>query len=205
MYKNILNIKFAFVLFLLIGSIGFSAQQAQASHLRGVTLSWAPTGNLREVEFTFTYSQRWSFDTPKLALGATTSQTINFGDGTSGTATGPVTSTNATDDYYIAVLKVKHTYAGAGPYTAFYTNSARISTLQNGANGTIRMETTVTPASGNNSPVTILSPVVGLTYPATCTTGLCNSILTFQVPASDSDGDTLTYRLATTTENGGVT
>jgi hypothetical protein len=186
---------------LALVSVGLTAQQARASHLRGVTLSWAPTGNTREVEFTFTYSQRRTFDSVPLNIGSTTSQTINFGDNTSGTATGTVTSINTTDDYYVAVLKVKHTYASAGPFTAFYTNSARISTIKNGANGTIRMETIVTPTSGNSSPVTILPPVVSLTFPATSPLP-SGTTVTFPITASDADGDTLRYRLATSAESG---
>jgi large repetitive protein len=193
-----------FALLLALVTTVLTAQQAHASHLRGVTLSWAPTGNAREVEFTLTYSQRYTFDPTRVVLGQTISQPIVFGDtgpAPSGTATGPVTSINTTDDYYIAVLKIRHTYAGAGPYTAYYSSSARISTVKNGADGIIRMETVVLPASGNSSPVTILSPVVGITFPAGITSS-GNTVVTFPVTASDADGDTLRYRLATSAESG---
>jgi len=121
--------KLVFALFLLIGLIGISAQEAKASHLRGVSISWAPTGNPGEVEFRFLESER-RFDNQ--ALGSIQSRRINFGDETSGFAVGPVSSVNADEDYFVAELSVRHTYAGAGPYIAFYQSGARISTLRNG-------------------------------------------------------------------------
>ncbi|MDQ6786687.1 MAG: hypothetical protein M3033_07730 [Acidobacteriota bacterium] len=187
--KKIINIKMLFALFLVIGWIGISAQEAKATHLRGVTLSWTPTGNPGEVEFRFLYSQRYS-------AGATTTIPIDFGDGTSGNTTGTVTSINNAEDYYIADLKVRHTYSGNGPYIAFYQNCCRISSLVNGHDDTIRLETTVTPRNGNSSPVASIPTVV--TLPS-------QPLVTFSIPASDADGDRLRYRLATAAEKGSGT
>src|SRR5437660_11453029 len=138
--------KIFFILLLTLVSIGFAAE-ARASHLRGQTISWAPTGILGEVEFTFNYSERYTASFP--ALGSTYSVNISFGDGGNGNATGPVTSINTADDYFIAVLKIRHTYAGSGPYTASYNNCCRISTIKDGHDQTIQLQTTVTPRDGN--------------------------------------------------------
>lgn len=185
--KTIINIKLIFVLFLLIGSTGMLAREANGSHLRGVTISWAPTGVTRQVEFRFLYSERGG----NRVVGSAHSVGINFGDGTGGTATGVVTSVNVTDDYFVSDLKVTKTYNTCGPFTAFYSSSARIGGLRN-ASGTLRMETIVTPCNGNRSPVVSLPPVV--TVPV-------SGLVQFTVPASDSDGNRLRYRLATNAES----
>ncbi len=188
--KKLIISKILFI-FLLLCCIGMTAQEAKASHLRGVTMSWAPTGILGEVEFRFLYSERGG----TRVVGSLVSQTITFGDGTSGTATGPITSVNTNDDYFVADLKVKHLYAGNGPYLAFYSVCCRISTIRNSNDQNIQLQTMVTPRNGNKSPVVSIPPVI--TVPV-------SGQVQFGIPASDADGDRLRFRLATVTEAGGV-
>ena len=163
-----------------------SASSAFATHYRGGTISWVPTGTPGQVEFRIKWAQRYS-------AGVVTSLGIGFGDGQSGNATGTVTSVNAAEDWYIADLTVRHTYAGAGPYTASFIGCCRISDLSNGHDENLFLMTTVRPASGNSSPVSGLPAIVSVARGTTSG---------FVVPASDVDRDTLRFRLATVAESG---
>src|ERR1700738_4520312 len=82
----------------------FCAAPASATHLRGTSLSWSPTGNTGEVQFTLQYSQRSSYgcNVNPCAVGGTVSIPIYFGDGGSAYVTETITSLNAAEDYFSA-------------------------------------------------------------------------------------------------------
>jgi len=92
---------------------------------------------------------------------------------------------------------ISHTYGGAATsFTAMLDDCCRISPAV-APNGHINnpdkgytLSTTVL-FTGDNAPVSTQVPIVTCPYPAVCT---------FFVPASDPDGDTLRWRLATATE-----
>jgi hypothetical protein len=96
---------------------------------------------------------------------------------------------------------IQYTYPSAGPWTARIASCCRISASDppnahiNNPDRNYRIETTVNlNFAGNRPPVSTLPPIV------TCPqNGLCS----FQVPATDADGDTLTYRFSTATEAAG--
>jgi len=95
---------------------------------------------------------------------------------------------------------IEHTYPNQGPFTARIDSCCRISSTSgpnahvNNPDEDYRVETTVRPGSGLASPVSALPPIVNCPQ---------NGICTFSVPASDPNGNTLTYRLATSSEGGG--
>lgn len=169
-----------------------AAGDAFAGHLRGVTISWRSTANPGEVEFRFQYAGRWSaLGTPP--VGTSHSETVNFGDGLTGVATGPITSINPAEDWFVADLRVVHAYAGPGPYTAFYSNYSRMSGVRNAA-PMMRLETLVRPMSGNSSPTSgSPPPVISISV---------GSQAGFVVPAFDVDADSLRFRLSTAAESG---
>jgi hypothetical protein len=94
---------------------------------------------------------------------------------------------------------VTHSYGVSGDYLANTDSSARISSATapnyhlNNPNGGYRVETlvNVAPPVANSSPVSGMPPIV-----------LCpiNAVCSFQVPASDPNGDPLNYRLSTAAE-----
>jgi hypothetical protein len=185
----------------VVVSLTFATTEAQASHFRGGTISWVPTGTTGEVEFRIKWFERGG-TTP---VGSADSIAITFGDGFVGTATGTVTANNAAEDWYTSDMKVKHVYAGTGPYTAFVSNCCRLSPPSSYANGnglnnssdqTIRLETLVRPRSGNNSPTSSLPPIV---------TTSKSTNATFTIPVSDLERDPIRFRLATVAEKGGGT
>jgi len=95
---------------------------------------------------------------------------------------------------------LNHTYSGVGPFTASIFSCCRISRTSgpnehiNNADGDYRIQTIIDLSSGNNSPSSVQHPVV-----------LCpiNSMCSFTIPATDVDGDTLSFRLSTSAEAGG--
>ena len=95
---------------------------------------------------------------------------------------------------------ISHTYANNGTYTAGLDTCCRISASVspnahiNNPDVSYRVQAIVTVGgtfAGNSSPVSNIVPIV------TC---FIDSICTFTVPATDPDGDTLKWRLATSIE-----
>jgi cysteine-rich repeat protein len=95
---------------------------------------------------------------------------------------------------------IAKTYTDSSARTAFIQDCCRVSNTPGGnqhinnPDGSYRIETRVTPGTGNRPPVSTMQPVV-----------LCprDGVCTFQVPASDPDGDPITYRLSTSSEASG--
>jgi len=84
------------------------------------------------------------------------------------------------------------TYASDGPFTAAITGCCRINTVSN-SNPDYRLQTEVRFSAFNSSPVSSLPPIVEA--PANLPG------FTFQIPATDAEGDQLTFRLATGSES----
>ncbi len=185
-----------------------AAMPAMASHFRYGNLNWQPTANAGEVKFNFTGSfRRSSYGSPNVGDIFTETQggtRFLFGDGgATGTLRFRVVALSVTDDYVIGEALnpgtdnagILRTYAGAGPFVnAGISGSARISSSLNRANGSYQLFTTVSPLSGNSSPVSSQVPIVTVTQGAAST---------FLVQASDPNGDGLRYRISTDAEAGG--
>ena len=129
--------------------------------------------------------------------GAVDAITWNFGDATSGTFTGTLvgSGTDSSGGSYVVYEYVfTHTYASNGPFTALWSSNARISNLQNGANGPWRTFTVVDLRGGNTAPPISSAPaLVQMPISATAST-------TFS--ANDPDGDAIACRFATPAEVG---
>ncbi len=188
--------RFLFLLYALsfCVAMSFFSTSVFASHLRGTSVSWSPTGVAGTVQFTIQYSQRTSFgcDAGTCLLGGVISVPFDYGDGSGGVYIPlTITSLNSAEDYLSATGTFTHTYASAGPFTAFYQNSARVSTIKSGHDQNLRMETLVSPMSTNHSPVASMPAIV--TVPLLASTG-------FTVSAADLDGNPLSFRLSTASE-----
>lgn len=183
--------------FLVCFAFAAAPTSAFASHLRGTSISWSPTGVAGQVQFTIQYSQRTSFGgcTPSCTVGGTLGVPFYYGDGVSGTVTTTITSVNSAEDYLSSTATFTHTYTGnsSSTFIAYFLNSARISTIVSGHDQYLRMETSVTPFASpiNHSPVVSMPAII--TVPLQNTTG-------FFISASDLDRDTLSYRLSTAAE-----
>ncbi len=172
-----------------------------ATHFRYGNISWTNTvGNT--VVFNLSQGWRWSFFGDP-AVGSSVAITTNghpiplyFGDGSSIDIILTVTSVNPDEDYFYGTVTITHTYASSGNYITYFEDLARISTLQNNPDGYFRVQTVVNAGSGNNSPVSTISPIIDLEQG--------NASASFPVPASDPEGQPLSFRLATADEAAGV-
>ncbi|MBB5266811.1 T9SS type A sorting domain-containing protein [Algibacter amylolyticus] len=185
------NFKSLFIVLLTFSGMLFS-QYAEASHFRHATISWQvvdsdPTG--RTIEFRITQAWREG----KVPIGSTyTGDYLYFGDGNSQYFEVVATANNASEDWYFGEATITYTYANTGDFTAYTSSCCKIYGMVNNSSASWRTETIVNIGSGNNSPVTTMAPIINMQ------TGLANAI--FQIPASDPDGDALTFRLATYSE-----
>ena len=88
---------------------------------------------------------------------------------------------------------ITRTYSTNGPFTATVTGCCRISNLSNSGGGNYRLQTRVDFTVANSAPVSTLPPIIEA---PTRTPGF-----SFQIPATDAEGDALTFRLATSSES----
>jgi hypothetical protein len=177
----------------VLGALLLWTRTAEASHFRHGTIAWTvpdPVGAPRTVQFTVTVAWRSTM---------TDSTTLQFGDGTNA---GNIAGTNigsATDatgnSYTMFQYIVSHAYGGvATEFTAYFESCCRLSTLQNGADGSFRVQTLVSLASGNTG-----GPVSGSPAVIQMQTG---GVRTYTFPAFDADNDAVTCRFGTAAETG---
>jgi hypothetical protein len=182
-------------IFVLLIFFCFKFSSAYATHFRYGSISWKKL-NATDVEFKVSLAYRSGFfGNPPLG-GSISPETFNFGDGNSIAMTALVTSVNATEGWFYSESIFTHTYSANGNFVAYILSGDRISTLSNNPDGGYRVQTIVNitaPTIGNSSPVTTLPPII------TLQAGLSNA--TFNLTASDPNGDPLTYRLATFDES----
>lgn len=192
-----------FVLFVtLFGS------NAQASHFRFGHFTWEHRPDVSEytVDFTLVVAFRKSYfisGTPSLGQVFKPGG-FNFGDGQAANFDFEIIAFNVQEDWILGRAKtnggepgvVRHTYSAANqngqPYLAYLGSCCRIGSLRNSGGSSYTVETKVDLTEGNSSPLSSLPPIV------TCPRGDCD----FLVPAVDKDGDTLRWRLATSSESG---
>ena len=113
--------------------------------------------------------------------------TLNFGDGGTATINLVITSVNVAEDLFYGEFTATHTFpTSSADYTANFSSSARIGTLQNNANGAFTVSSIVKGTVGASPSSTvnpISSMIVGQTY------------ATMQLNATDANGLALTYSL----------
>jgi hypothetical protein len=183
----------------------FSAYDVSATHFRYGSISWrkvSTTATTETIEFKVSMAFRRTFYTPLPVEGATVSSNTSLritGTGLT-TVTIPVdlkiTSINPAEDWLYGETLITRTFPKpAAPVLAKaeILQCCRISTLKIGKDTDFMFSTKVNLGSeNNNSPVTTLPPIVNVQTGQTAAT--------FKLPATDADGDPLTYRLATAAE-----
>ena len=184
-------IKFLLIFMLLLSFEG------HATHYRYGNISWSRVNSTtRTVTVTVTQAWRRSFYGAINVGSIVNTGTLNFGDSTTGAINLTVTSVNLAEDWFYGTCTLTKTYAGTGTsFTVSYSGNARISTLQNNADGIFSSLSIVNLLAGNTgSPVSSTPPIINLPI---------NQIAaSFNVPAFDPDGGVLTYGLATIAQTG---
>ncbi len=181
--KRIIAIAFTFL---------FCVQAVFASHFRYGNISWTRS-NATPTQVTFKVSQAWRstfyFSTASSpTVGSVINGgTLNFGDGGTATINLVITSVNVAEDWFYGEFTVNRNYTSSTTdYTANFSNSARIGSLQNNANGAFTVSSIV-KGSVAASPSSTVNPIssmpIGQTY------------ATMTLPATDANGLALTYSL----------
>ncbi|HRI65794.1 MAG TPA: MopE-related protein [Polyangium sp.] len=171
------------------------SSRAEASHFRYGNIRYTvpdPVSAARTVRFEIVAA--WRFDMPD-------EMRLDFGDGTaSGSLTGLFigdgtdASTPTPEQYKVYRYTATHTYPTAGQYVASFADCCRISTLQNAANQSFKVEAVVDLTPGNTgNPATVVPAIVQMQ------TGGLRTIL---IPAVDPDQTLITCRFATPAETG---
>lgn len=193
------------IILLCIVCQGLLISQAHATHFRYGNLSWRQLPSDlsgRTIEFKLTMGFRLGYFSPTPTVSSTVSNTtanpssaFNFGDGATISAFNfTVTSVNTGDDYFYGEATIVHSYTSIGAFSAYIESSARLSTLINNANGRYRIATTVNVGSTNLPPASTLPPIINLPFD--------QAAASFTIPATDPNGNTLTFSLATATDLG---
>ncbi|WP_420459510.1 PKD domain-containing protein [Neolewinella sp.] len=182
---------------LLFGLLCFTAS-LQASHFRYGSMSWRHLSGT-SVEFKVQQAWRTGFffgSTPALGTEVYVDD-LRFGDGTVERIVLTVTAVNPVDGWFFGETTISHTYPSAEAYVPSFTGCCRIGGITN-ASGNWYVQNTVdlSPGmQGNDSPVTAINPIVNVPEGASTT---------FQLPATDPDGDPLRYRLPVAGEFQGI-
>lgn len=179
-----------------------TAPSASATHYRANQMSWHKGAGTNEAEFHVGGSWRCTFffNPCNPTVGQTfRAGNLNFGDGSPAQAgvVFEVVSFDAANDVVTAEAHITHTYASAGPFTAFISDCCRLSRSGghiNNPDGSSRYETVVDFARTSASPVALVAPIVDCPINAVCR---------FTVPAADPDGQGLAWRLSTAAEAAG--
>lgn len=163
--------------------------EVQASHFRYGNITWERVaGNPYQIRFRVTQAWRRSFyGSP--GVGAT----INTGSFNTGAGTVPinltVTSVNVAEDWFYGEYTYVKTYASTtATYTASFNGCCRISSLSNNANGNFTVRSIVTVGNNNDAPVSTVPPFISMP--------VNTAAATYQLPATDPNGDSLTFSLA---------
>lgn len=180
---------------LLLAIFLMTALEAQASHYRYGNMSWQLVPGMPNT-VDITVQQAWranSFGAVPNVGDTRSTGTLVLGGGLSNQSIVlTITSVNVADNWFFGTFKTRVTYPGPGNYPVYYGSCCRIGGLQNNSSGNFRNETLITIGNGNSGPQSSIAPIINMQQ---------NSVnATFQIPATDPDGDPLTYRIATSSE-----
>ncbi len=186
---------------------------AQASHFRGGSITWQALdldadGDKDDVRITV--KTAWRRDnisavtltpSPALAMTKISEERLCVGPGT--TVVAPAICANVSTEYALTttLFEAKNLDPNI-PYTVRFTGSARISELENNADGDWNIQTTIYLKDGNLAPKVDL-PII-LEVPKLQDNGGIVPLpnWTFDISSSDPNADKLRYRLANQSELG---
>jgi hypothetical protein len=193
------QLKYYIIALLCLGFIFMSASNAQATHFRYGNISWkvvssTPTEATVEFKVAMVFRSAY-FGNPAVGTSIVPDLTFYHGDGTSRSILLLVTSQSVSEGWFYGEATFTKIYANPnGTYNAYFNSCCRISTLQNNRDATYQVETLVNLGAGNTSPVSTLPPIINLPL------GVASAA--FTIPASDPDGDQLTFSLTPSSQMG---
>lgn len=192
--KHLRKVPIFKICMLLVGLLMLQPDEAQASHFRYGNITWERVaGQPYQVKFRVTQAWRRSaFGNPNVGATITTGS-LNTGNG-SQTISLNITSVNTSEDWFYGEASFIKTYPSVNTnYTASFSGCCRIgSPLINNNNGNFAVSSIVTVGNNNDAPVSTVPPFISLPVNTTAAT--------YQIPATDPNGDALSFAL---TPNGG--
>lgn len=176
---------------LLFSVFIFCSNEAEATHFRYGSITWERVvGNPYQIRFKVSQAWRRSFYGSPIVGSTVTTSALNTGI-TSVNINLVVTSVNVAEDWIYGEFTYVQTYpATTATYTASFANCCRISppVLQNNGDGNFTVSTIVTVGNSNDAPVSSVPPFLSMPVNTTAAT--------YQIPATDPNGDALTFSLA---------
>ncbi|MFB2557029.1 cell wall-binding repeat-containing protein [Herbiconiux liangxiaofengii] len=162
---------------------------AEASHNRAGQIHWERGAGALEAVFTIEFVARASYYGLTSAGQEFEDPNFEFGDGESTLPAFTVRDVDTANDILYASATVNHSYLEAGPYTATLSSCCRLSSPDhiNNPDGDYRITTVVDLTRTSSSPTSSFAPIVDCERDAPCT---------FNVTATDADGQSLRWRLA---------
>ncbi|MBV1883104.1 MAG: hypothetical protein KUG82_15810, partial [Pseudomonadales bacterium] len=200
---NLNKIRYYFIPFLMLCSVAVNA-----SHFRGGSLSWQATeldGDGLKNDVEITVKTAWRYSSPS----SPTLQETHSGGGASlaftqiSNVVDYINGTSSGADY--ALRTTIFTASNLDPdisYLVFYTSGDRISNLQNNADGTWKIQTSIFMKDGNLAPIIDL-PIIYEVPKLQADGSSTLTDYTFSVSVTDPNADQIRYRLGTTDELGG--
>lgn len=171
----------------------FFSSDTFASHFRGGNIKWERMpGNPYQVKFTVTEAWRTTafFGTPP-SIGTTVTTGSFFpGTGSFVNVNLIVTSVNLAEDWFSGSFTYIHNFPtspAVANYIAYEESCCRIFGLSNNNSGNFRVQTVVTLGNNNDCPVSTVPPFINLPRNTTAAT--------YQIPATDPNGDALSFAL----------
>lgn len=178
---------------LIFGLLLAKPEVANASHFRYGNITWERvTGQPNQIRFRVTQAWRRSFfGSPGVGSTVSTGSLVTGVGSTTINLT--VTSVNITEDWFYGEFTYVQTYpTTTATYNAYFQGCCRISSLINNSNDAYLVSTLVTIGNNNDAPVSTVPPFISLPVNTTAAT--------YQLPATDPNGDSLTFSLV---NNGG--
>jgi hypothetical protein len=204
----------AFIFAFVVVAIGASARDAYASHFRYGTITWSINNPAQPNVVTIRFESAWRLSfgwgvtvNPGATIHGSRFAPIEIFRTTGGFSTSvqpnyQVTSVNPAEDWFTAVAQVTVTLpAQNAEYTVRFANCCRISTLLENnrdrdfivtAGLTVRMP----PQAINQPPTASTLPIIVLAR---------NESASFPIPATDPNGDAITFSVPTGAQTGLVT
>lgn len=167
------------------------ANDTEASHFRYGNITWKRVPGTDSIEFKITQAYRRSYPgwiAPSVGSVVTTGDVFYPGYGSGVNIQLTVTSVNIAEDWFYGEFTYRRLFPNTpATYTASSTNCCRISTLSNNNDVPYLVSSIVTIGNNNDAPVSTVPPYVNF--------GTNNAMATYQLPAVDPNGDSLTFSL----------
>lgn len=196
--KHSLKFQLFKISMLLVSLLMLQPEEAQATHFRYGNVTWERVaGNPYQIRFRITQAWRRSFYSNPNVGATVNTGAFNTGAGGQSILLN-VTSVNTTEDWFYGEYTFVKTYASVNTnYNASFSGCCRISTLSNNSDDEYIVGTIVTVGNNNDAPVSTVPPFISLP--------VNTSAATYQIPATDPNGDALTFALVPNNQFGSGT